>query len=219
MSDMPAEAMTTATSADGAGTRDWARCKRRNVARRLPAEVKRAVESAVREAPSLSEATIAGIDERFELCRRYAISRCGLARFLRRLRDPDVPSARKVAAQHRRQESNAVLLNETLGPFAKSHPELWDQRAYLMLIGILYERLATNEKEISTDELVALSRMLVENRRVEARLRDGRTDAASPETCGSGELPEQFEDIVRRVYGTNFRDPGEGNVEAAKGPE
>jgi len=219
MSDAQAKAMTTAESAGGSAARDPMRGKKLAVARRLPPEVKCAVESAVREARSLTDVVISRIDQRFELRQKYAISRPGLTRFLRRLRNPDVPTAHRVAAQRRRQGSISVILNKTFGKFAKSNPELWERRAYLMLVGLLYERLATNEKEISTEELVSLSKMLAENRRVEARSRDGRADPASPGIGDEG-LPEEFEDAVRRVYGTNLDEPddeqGMSNVEAQR---
>jgi hypothetical protein len=83
-----------------------------------------------------------------------------------------------------------------------------------MLVGLLYERLATNEEELSTDELVALSKALAENRRAEARLRDNHRpqEAARDVTAADGELPSRFADVVRQVYGTNFQSPTDGAV-------
>ncbi|MDO8632829.1 MAG: hypothetical protein Q7R41_20290, partial [Phycisphaerales bacterium] len=78
------------------------------------------------------------------------------------------------------------------------------------------ERLAAGPEDIPTDELIALAKALAENRRVEARSRDGRTDPDSAGVRGGGDLPEHFGGIVRQLYGTNFCDPGEGNVETAK---
>ena len=104
------------------------------------------------------------------------------------------------------------------GQFAESSPELWDRRAYLMLVGLVYERLATNEAELSTADLVALSKVLAENRRAEAQSRkqtvadDGSQDSASP----SDELPEHFAETVRQVYGTNFQMP-DRSAAAARG--
>jgi hypothetical protein len=115
----------------------------------------------------------------------------------------------KMLAHRRRQASVAAILDRTFGQLAKCSPNLWERRAYLMLIGLVYERLATNEEEISTDELVSLAKVLAENRRAEARLREHPqpTDSAEPASPPTGELPERFTDVVRQVYGTNLQVP------------
>jgi len=121
----------------------------------------------------------------------------------------------KVRAHRERQASVAKILNRTFGRFAKSNPELWERRAYLMLVGLMYERLAVNEQEISTDELTALSKALAEQRRAEAQARDGRGVETDHAENRDGELPQDFADIVRQVYGTNFHAPM-GNAETQK---
>jgi len=113
----------------------------------------------------------------------------------------------KVRAHRCRQASVASILNRTFGRFAKSNPELWERRAYLMLVGLMYERLAVNEKEISTDELTALSKALAEQRRAEAQARDGRGAETDQAENRDGELPQDFAEVVRQVYGTNFQPP------------
>lgn len=115
----------------------------------------------------------------------------------------------RISAHRRRMASVGAFLTETFGRFGESNPDLWDRRAYLMIVGLVYERLVTNESELSTDELVALSKILAESRRAEAQSRkthasdNGAADKASP----TGELPENFAETVRQVYGTNFQMP------------
>lgn len=113
----------------------------------------------------------------------------------------------KVRDHHRRQASVAAILDQTLGHFAKSDPRLWERRAYLMLIGLVYERLATNEEEISTDDLVTLAKVLAENRRAEARAQGNHRLSETPESLQSstGKLPDHLADVVRQVYGTNLQ--------------
>jgi hypothetical protein len=112
----------------------------------------------------------------------------------------------RVQAHRKRQESVAKILNRTFGRFAKSNPDLWERRAYLMMVGLMYQWLATNEKEVSTEELVALSKVLAEQRRAEAQSRG--SDEKETETVGpGGELPEDFGEAVKQVYGTNFQAP------------
>lgn len=119
-------------------------------------------------------------------------------------------SQRPVAVHRHRQASVAAILDQTFGELAKCNPGLWDRRAYLMLVGLVYERLATNEHEIATDELIALAKILAENRRTEARLGDQpRPSGDSQRQAANERLPANFADIVRQVYGTNFQAPGE----------
>jgi len=132
----------------------------------------------------------------------------------RRKRTTDCPQSEtkegwkgKVQAHRQRQATVARILNRTFGRFAKSNPELWERRAYLMLVGLMYERLAVNEKEISTDELTALSKALAEQRRAEAQARDGRGVETNDAENRDGELPQGFAEVVRQVYGTNFQPP------------
>ena len=115
----------------------------------------------------------------------------------------------KLGAHRRRQASVAEIIDRIFGELAQCNPDLWERRAYLLLVGLVYERLATDDEEISTDELVRLAKALAENRRVEARLRDGK-DPEQPAEADSpprGDLPERFGDVVRQVYGTNFQTP------------
>ena len=116
----------------------------------------------------------------------------------------------KVQVHRRRQASVAAVLDQTFGRLAKSSPELWERRAYLMLVGLVYERLATNENEIPSEELIALAKVLAENRRAEARVLENYRlkDATASESPPTGELPDHFAELVRQVYGTNFQNPG-----------
>jgi hypothetical protein len=114
----------------------------------------------------------------------------------------------KVREHRRRQKSVATILNRTFGRFAKSHPDLWERRAYLMLVGVMYQWLAANEKEVSTEKLVGLSKMLAEQRRAEAQSRDG-AEIEPGAAKGEGELPGDFGEVVKQIYGTNFQAPRE----------
>jgi hypothetical protein len=122
--------------------------------------------------------------------------------------DRDSPESfhRRLRNHRVRQASVASILDKTFGKLAECAPDLWAHRAYLMLVGVVYERLAINEEDVSTEELVALAKVVAENRRLEVRLREmdkpeADNGRASPR---KGALPDHFGDIVRRVYGTNF---------------
>ncbi len=119
---------------------------------------------------------------------------------------PEDTSDVDMRAHRRRQESVAALLDQTFGRLADCSPDLWDRRAYLMLVGLVYERLATNEDEIPTDELVTLAKVLAENRRAEARSSENQRSREENDApaVGTGELPTGVDCAVRQVYGTNL---------------
>ncbi len=102
--------------------------------------------------------------------------------------------------------SVAAILEETFGAPAKCSPELWEQRTYLMLVGLVYERLATNESEIPTDELVALAKILAENRRAAARSPGSKTPSATDtqDVASNGQLPPRLRSAVRQLYGADL---------------
>jgi hypothetical protein len=122
------------------------------------------------------------------------------------------------ASKHRhRQASVAALLDQTFGRLADCSPNLWERRAYLMLIGLVYERLATNESEMPTDEIVTLAKVLAENRRADKRTGEGERHREAP-SAPNGTLPTVFTRLVKQVYGTDLTPSGptleQGNPEA-----
>ena len=126
----------------------------------------------------------------------------------------------RLANYRRRQASVSTILDETFGQLAACSPDLWERRAYLMLVGLVYERLALHEDEISTEELISLSKALAENRRVELnqrKLRQGN-DTTEVRVSHDEKLPKHFADSVRQVYGLDVEDHGENKVERAGKP-
>lgn len=116
-------------------------------------------------------------------------------------------------AHRRRQASVSVILDRTFGKLAESNPDLWDRRAYLMLVGVIYERLATGEADMPTEELIALAKVLAESRRAEGRTRaahqtEAGTSANEPGAppVGNGRLPDTFGEVVRQIYGAALSD-------------
>jgi len=110
-------------------------------------------------------------------------------------------------SHRRRQDTVAAILDATFGKWAKTNPELWERRAYLLLVGLVYERLATDDA-LSTDELIKLAKALAENRRVEARTGKDRIegDTSEPDepADSNGQLPPRLAEAVRQVYGANL---------------
>ena len=119
----------------------------------------------------------------------------------------------KLRARRERQVSVSSILDAAFGSLGKCNPDLWERRTYLMVVGMVYDRLAASEDEISTADLVALAKVLAEQRRSAARDRtdgrvvgngDGPADPGAENPVRDGRLPDRFGDIVRQLYGTNL---------------
>jgi len=116
-----------------------------------------------------------------------------------------------------RQASCAKILAETFGPMAKSKPELWEHRAYLMLVGSVYDRLADSQDGLSTKDLSALAKVLSEARRADVGRNEKRPGGATSEIAPKGVFPARFEDLVRQVYGANYHSRGKKPADAQGG--
>lgn len=221
----PSEKPSRSRPVRDAAKRSSSSTRRSHVAvdRQLPKSVVAELKRSVETVEAITSGLVAELDRRLNIESRHGISKRRLGNYLRRLhadrtaaspRDskqaPDetqAPFSERMTAHRRRQESVGSILDETFGRLAKCHPDLWEHRAYLMLVGLVYERLATDEKALSTEELSSLSKVLAENRRAEAQSQKKKPteESAKDEAPPSSALPENFADIVRQVYGTNFQ--------------
>lgn len=198
----------------------------------LPEEVISELRQRAVSTDKITPEMVTDLDQRFAIAAQYGVSKRRLRTYLERVRCAGKGKSRsgagsqhcaksssdgwsqKVHAHRQRQASVAAILDQTFGRLAQCSPDLWERRAYLMLVGLVYDRLATNEEEISTDELIALAKVLAENRRAEARMSEAHRAQTADETSESrpGELPDRFGDVVRQVYGTNLQIPDTPNT-------
>ncbi len=203
------------------------------VERLLPSAVIAELTGIVQETPEITAKLAEQVDCRLGIARQYGLSRRRLLNYLRRLprahkpsedqKDPvDRPAAvadwpDDLLRHRKRQVCVGSILDAVFGSLGKCAPELWERRTYLMLVGMVYERLATSEAELPNDELVSLAKVLAENRRVEARLREaeGPTETGDSPTADRGPLPPRFGEIVRQLYGTNFQQGSDGDNDKA----
>ena len=108
----------------------------------------------------------------------------------------------KLKGVRRRQLRAGRVLKKTYGKPGESNLQLWENGAYLKLVEMIYVRLMDDKSELPTAELMALSKAMAEHRRVSAR----EPGATGPVAVGPGsELPEDFGDAVKQIYGTNFQ--------------
>ena len=182
---------------------------RQPISRLLPESL---LEELGRTAASVEAVTpdvVKALDDRLRIAERYGVSRRRLAKHLSGLKET-------LESHRHRQATVSAILDETFGQLATCKPELWDRRAYLMLVGLVYERLATNEEDLPTEELVALAKVLAESRRAQSRPRDSVAVEEAPGSKASrdGPLPDRFADIVRQIYGTDFQAPAAATADS-----
>ena len=110
-----------------------------------------------------------------------------------------------------RQSVAAMVIAERFGPFAESHPEMWTQRTFLLIVGKVYEHLVLCKK-ISPKEFIDLTRTLVENCKVDAKRQEGastqkseRGGHSASQSPGLGGVVDGLEQLVRQIYGTNLQ--------------
>lgn len=91
----------------------------------------------------------------------------------------------------------ADILNNLLGEFDKQNPALWEHRTYLMMVGVIYERLVLYGAELPTDDVVDLAKVLTAYRRTEL----SRPPASTSPIESDAPLVEQVADAARELYG------------------
>lgn len=203
----------------------------RNLATLLPSTMVRDLLEQVPADGPIGNKLAESLCDQYDLTEQYDVSPRRLAHFLRTNRAAPQAADKnstpkpqdkvaeqeyngKLDAYRQRQASIASILDTTFGELSTCNPDLWDRRAYLMLVGTVYERLSTSE-ELSTNDLVALAKALAESKRAETRRSATGLPEATQETLdqtgtpSNGELPPHFARVVRQVYGTNFHAPNE----------
>ncbi len=125
--------------------------------------------------------------------------------------DSKPPQSRSVTQHRRRQASISAILDSLFGDLAQQEPHLWDQRTYLLLVGMIYERLAVGESDLETSDLVALAKILAECRRADtsAVKQEKKEDADQTSVSKEKTLPGHFGGLVEDIYGAGFYPPDE----------
>ena len=170
----------------------------------MSAVVRRELDKEIVSVSEVTVAWLARLDEKFRLRLKYGVTASGLRGLVFRMR---AKHGEEIKSLHDRQEWVGKVLKELLGEKGKDNPHLLGQHAYLAMVSVLFERLTTKGKDISTEELAALSKMLAEQRRAEAQSSRGRNEEEAQAAKGEGELPEDFGEVVKQIYGTNFHAP------------
>lgn len=108
----------------------------------------------------------------------------------------------KLGALRRRQRSIGAILENLFGNPDRWKPNVWGRRAYWLIAGLIYERLAITENEIETDELIGLAKILAENRKLELLERESRGPKRRRHTRAQGDIVSgKLARAIRDVYG------------------
>ncbi len=193
---------TGATSPTPARTRP----SKRGIEDRLRGTILKDVEKEIISVEEVTKAWLKYLDAKFGLREKYGVTESGLRGLVLRVR---MRRERELNERRGRQLSAMELIKALLGQNGeKDAPQILGHHAYLAIVASLFERL-TNHKDITTEELAALSRMLAEQRRAQAQSSRAGCVAEAPAAGVGGEAQEDIGESVKRVYGTNFREPSE----------
>lgn len=189
-----------------------------NLAQRLPLDLQEKFAQQVSQYDRISRLLVQKFDGEHDICETYHVNHNQFQRYLKRLqlrlvkqkkpkttkdKSTEKQSGEQLQARRERQAEISDVLQKIFGNIADLEPRLWSHRAFLMLMGLTYERLSANENELSTDELVKLTKALGDACRVQPQIKTKNT-TAEPGRKEIDPLPKKFAEIVRRVYGTNL---------------
>jgi len=181
---------------------------------------------------SVTPEWVRAVDDEFHITQSYGVPRRRLKSLLQRLMarangaagaprasGPVVKRAakrenragwkKKLGRHRRRQASVASILDSVFGGLADCDPALWERRAYLMVIGMVYERLATSEQDLSDESLLKLANALAQQRRIgAAAIKKKPTDPKETSIAVdsmSGRVSDRFARLIQQVYGTGMK--------------
>jgi len=177
------------------------RASRKAIRYRLPAGARRALREKLLAAEQVTTEMAKALDREFGLREKYGVAQPW--HFLVREREAaeEDQFLGKLKGVRRLQRRAGKILRKTMGKEGESDRQLWEDSTYLKLVEKIYARLMNDKSGMPTEELTALSKAMAEHRRVSAR----EPGATGKESVGAeGEVPEDFGDAVKQIYGTNF---------------
>jgi len=187
------------SSADEAGRKAAWRTTRKAIRNRLPAAERRALHEKLLAAEKVTTELAETLDREYGLRDKYNVAQPW--HFLVREREAAEEELylTRLKNVRRRQLRAGKVLKKIYGKQVESDRALWENGAYLQLVERIFVRLTDEKSGMPTAELTALTKAMAEHRRVSAR------GPEAAETGAGGELPEQFAETVRQIYGVNIR--------------
>ena len=167
----------------------------------LPSTLRAQVDQAIIERPSGLE-SVRKIYDHFSL-KDHGITHRSFSAYVRR------------EAWRSRLAATGRVVGAMFGSSEKDEADRLCNRAYLSLMSTVFSALQENKEQFPTAELARLSKIITEQRAVGVKERDvelkkekqaDSTDdnvKAKPPATG---LPDNFDEIVRRIYGVEIKD-------------
>lgn len=197
--------------------------RRRPVDRALSPAVLAEANEAILAEPDPTGEAVARIHESFNLESAHNVTlrqfRGYVAKFLKQRSAPagianeypgeHDPETEAFRARMRRRGDVLAAMAQALADY---DPVQWGRGVYFTMLGRVFDALEGRDVGIPIDVLNTLSKIITEQRRAEAQATKaqlpvaGAGESADAESPGAGRaLPENFGEIVRRIYGTNFQ--------------
>jgi hypothetical protein len=124
--------------------------------------------------------------------------------------EANVPDEEQIRAFRKRLKELIAFLDKAFGPLTEKNSHLWERRAYLLVVGLLHDRLTTSEAGLTTEELTALTKVLAEGRHIRDAGRADTETTTPPRKPGIGRrrdpIPDPMARAVREVYGVSAAD-------------
>ena len=122
-------------------------------------------------------------------------------------------SAPQTAAFRKRIARTGRTLSAMAEALANDDPVRWGRGVYLALLGRVFDVLDGQQNALPLDDLAVLSKIIAEQRRAETQAsellykgRDNTDGDSGGATAGRDRsLPDDFGELVRRLYGTNLQ--------------
>ncbi len=175
----------------------------------LPADIRRHINTAIAERPQGLE-SVRKIFDHFKL-REHGILYSAFAGYVRR------------EAWRARLGAAGRVVGAMLGSSERGEPERVCNSALLRLMSVVVRTLEENDADFSTADLGRLSKIIAEQRtagtkergvELKSKADQAKTsDRDSPARPTHSGLPDNFDEIVRRIYGVELKD----EVRRAKG--
>ncbi len=117
----------------------------------------------------------------------------------------------EAAAFRSRVGAVGSIVRDTFGVDQRTNPALAARDAYLVVVARIVEALVFGGEDLSTSDLVSLSKALAEHRRLDLAKSADASQAGSsvspsdtPDDAPPNSLPDSFGRVVDQIYGTNL---------------
>lgn len=109
---------------------------------------------------------------------------------------------------HGRWKSARQVIAQIIEKHGSTDPSIWEQGAYQLWLWLVIELMVVRRDEIDVGDLTAVSKMLHDQRKLSLDQAKHLKKSGEQDQAGSNSqrLPEQFDQLVRQIYGANLQE-------------